>query len=83
MKEELEKMGAEIIVNDDDVIIKKTKLHYPTSSFDSHNDHRIAMALSLFSTQFDIQINNAQAVNKSYKDYFKVLNSLGLEIKCD
>ena len=83
MKEELAKMGAEIIVNDDDVIIKKTKLHYPTSSFDSHNDHRIAMALSLFSTQFDIQINNAQAVNKSYKDYFKVLNSLGLEIKCD
>ena len=83
MKEELEKMGADITVNDDEVIIKKTKLHYPTSSFDSHNDHRIAMALSLFSVLFDIQINNASSVNKSYKDYFKVLNSLGLEIKCD
>lgn len=83
MKEELAKVGVEVIVNDNDVIVNKSLLHKPLVPFDSHNDHRIVMALSLFLTQFDIQINNANAINKSYPYYFKDLEKLGVDVTYD
>ncbi|MBQ8206221.1 MAG: 3-phosphoshikimate 1-carboxyvinyltransferase [Bacilli bacterium] len=83
MKNELAKVGVEVVVNDNDVIVKKSLLLKPTIPFDSHNDHRIVMALSLFLTQFDIQINNANAINKSYPHYFKDLEKLGVDVTYD
>ena len=83
MKEELAKVGVEVIVNDNNVIVNKSLLHKPLVPFDSHNDHRIVMALSLFLTQFDIQINNANAINKSYPYYFKDLEKLGVDVTYD
>ena len=83
MKEELAKVGVEVIVNDNDVIVNKSLIHKPLVPFDSHNDHRIVMALSLFLTQFDIQINNANAINKSYPYYFKDLEKLGVDVTYD
>ena len=81
MKTELEKFGVDIVVNEDNVIIKKTNIHKPDSILDSHNDHRIVMSLSLFSNFFDIEINDAQAINKSYPDYFEDLKKLGANIE--
>ena len=49
-------------------------------AFNSHNDHRIAMALSLLATQFDITINDASCINKSYPHYFKDLKKLGVDL---
>lgn len=83
MKDELSKIGIEVIVNEDDVIVNKSVLHEPSMNFDSHNDHRIVMALSLFLTQFDIKINNANAINKSYPYYFKDLEKLGVDVSYD
>ena len=83
MKEELAKAGVEVIVNDNEVIVKKSLLHKPKVPFDSHNDHRVVMALSLFLTKFDIQINNANAINKSYPYYFKELEKLGVDLSYD
>src|SRR5699024_7871394 len=41
--------------------------------FDSHNDHRIAMAMSLFSigAKFPVRIKHPQAVEKSYPNFFE------------
>lgn len=80
MKEELEKVGAKIDVLENRVIVHKVEIHKPKTPFNSHNDHRICMALSLLSTRFDIIIQNADAVKKSYPSYFKDLESLGAKI---
>ena len=45
--------------------------------FDSHNDHRIAMALAPLAMKIGaIEINNAEVVSKSYPNYWKELDKL-------
>lgn len=75
--EELRKCGADIEVLDNEIIVNKKELHMPTTTLYSHNDHRIAMSLSLLSTMFDIEIEGSECVNKSYPGYFDDLKSLG------
>ena len=77
---ELKKCKTSIEVLDDEIIVQKKELQSPEIPFDSHNDHRIAMALSLLSTMFDIEINNAECVSKSYPGYFDDLKTLGVLI---
>lgn len=77
---ELRKCGADISILENEIIVNKKELHYSTTPFDSHNDHRIAMSLSLLSTQFDIEISGSECVNKSYPGYFDDLKSLGATI---
>ncbi len=83
-KNELLKIGADIVVEDNCVIVNKANIYHSSVAFNSCNDHRIIMALTLLVSQFDIQINDAEYINKSYPNFFKDLKSLGLNIKeCD
>ncbi len=77
---ELKKCGADIIVYDNEIIINKKELHKPNTTLYAHNDHRIAMSLSLLSTMFDIEIDDYECVSKSYPGYFNDLKSLGAVI---
>lgn len=74
---ELRKCNASIEIKENEIIVNKTKLQSPDLPFDSHNDHRIAMSLSLLSSKFDIIIDSAECVNKSYPGYFEDLKKLG------
>ena len=78
MKEELEKFGAEIIVEDNSVIVKKCPLHSPTVTLNGHNDHRIVMSLAILCTIYGGEIDGCEAVAKSYPDFFKDLETLGI-----
>lgn len=78
--EELRKCGANIEVLDNEIIVNKKELQKPTTTLYSHNDHRIAMSLSLLSTMFDIEIEDSECVKKSYPGYFDDLKSLGANI---
>ena len=84
MKTELEKFGALIEVQNGidggRVNILKTVLHSPTSKLYSHNDHRIAMSLSVLCLRFGGELEDAQAVNKSMPDFFDKLINLGANI---
>ncbi len=51
MKEELEKVGVKIDVLKNKVVVHKSEIHKPETTFNSHNDHRICMALSLLSAR--------------------------------
>ena len=62
------------------MVIYKSKLHRPTSVFNSHNDHRILFALTLVFTLFDIEFDNIDAKNKSYPTYFEDFKMLGGKI---
>ena len=80
MKLELEKFGVKVTIDEDEVIIDKTKIHEPVNEIDTHNDHRIAMSMAMFLSEYDIVINNAEVVNKSYPKFFDDLEKLGANI---
>lgn len=80
MAEELRKFGAKIEINNNKVNIIKMELHTPTETLASHNDHRIVMALTLLCLRFGGTILGAEAVKKSWPEFFDVLRSLGTDI---
>ena len=81
MQIELAKVGVSVDIFDDFLIVHKCNLRKPTLPFASHNDHRIAMALSILSCMFDIEILDFKAVSKSYPTYFEDLIKLGGKIE--
>lgn len=80
MKEELSKFGADIEVLEDSVIIKHVPLHKPNAVLYGHNDHRVVMSLSVLLTLFGGEIRGAEAVKKSFPDFFEKLASLNINV---
>ena len=78
----LKQMGVKIVMGDDYLeIVGPNKLN--GGIFDSYNDHRIAMMLAIAATvaESKITITNAEAINKSYPNFYDDLESLGVKIK--
>lgn len=78
--QELAKFGADIKISENEIVVNKANLHKPADILEGHNDHRIVMSLAVLSTRFSGKIVGAEAVNKSFPDFFSVLNSLGIEV---
>jgi 3-phosphoshikimate 1-carboxyvinyltransferase len=83
LQEELAKAGVAIELdrsNDSMHIIGSERPISQDICFDSHNDHRIAMATALLSIGAEsmIAIRNAQAIDKSYPLFFEDLRKLAL-----
>ncbi len=81
MADELAKFGINTDVFDNDVIIHSGTLKTPSVVLDGHNDHRIVMALNLLCSITGGTISGAEAVAKSYPDYFEKIKSIGIVIK--
>lgn len=81
MAEELRKFGVSVTVNDDNIVVFPKEFHKPTEVLSGHNDHRIVMALSTLLTLFGGEIDGAEAVNKSFPDYFEKLEAVGIEVQ--
>lgn len=81
MKSEIEKMGGKVICGKDEVFITKSSLH--TAILDSHHDHRIAMAMAAVSMASGIPItmHNADAVKKSYQNFWNDCKKIGCQIE--
>lgn len=80
MAEELKKFGANVKVYENSVVIEKTQLKPPIVPLCGHNDHRIVMALSVLAAVFGAEIDGAEAVNKSYPDFFRVIKKAGVNV---
>lgn len=80
MAEELKKFGANVKVYENSVEIKKTQLKPPIVPLYGHNDHRIVMALSVLAAVFGAEIDGAEAVNKSYPDFFRDIKKAGVNV---
>lgn len=81
MKNELSKMGAQIIEHPEGMTITGVEqLH--GAVVDSCNDHRVAMALAMASlkTEGDLTILRAEAVSKSYPHFWQDFEKLGGDI---
>lgn len=81
MRQELEKLGIRVTVGENEVIVHSDALHAPTEVLCGHGDHRIVMALSVLLTKVGGVIDGAQAVNKSFPDFFERLQALGAEVR--
>ena len=82
MQEELAKMGGTVKADGDTLTIEGGALHKPTAPLNGHNDHRIvmAMAVAALAAGQPAVIEGANAVNKSWPDFFEVIKGLGAHV---
>lgn len=80
MANELRKFGVSVTVYEDKVVVYPIALKKPTEPLSGHNDHRIVMALSILLTLTGGEISEAEAVKKSYPDFFHDLDKLGIKL---
>ncbi|MBQ9860156.1 MAG: 3-phosphoshikimate 1-carboxyvinyltransferase [Clostridia bacterium] len=83
MAAELAKFGVGATVGENKVEILPSDLRVPTEPLDGHNDHRIVMALSLLCSVTGGVIIGAEAVAKSYPDFFDVIKLLEIGLSID
>lgn len=81
MAEELRKFGVTVEVLENQVIVSRPGLRKPEENLDGHNDHRIVMSEAVLLTQTGGIIDGAEAVSKSFPDFFEKLASLGIEVE--
>ena len=79
MREELGKFGIDVCIAENSVTVSGA-MRAPSEELSGHGDHRIVMALSVLCTVTGGVINGAQAVSKSFPDFFDKLSDLGVDI---
>lgn len=78
MAEELAKFGADIRVAENEIEIRKAPLFSPKIPLQGHNDHRVVMSLAVLASRYGGEIGDAQAVRKSYPEFWQECTRLGL-----
>jgi 3-phosphoshikimate 1-carboxyvinyltransferase len=81
LQEEFGKLGIEIILQDDLMLVKGGE-GIKGAAVHSRHDHRIAMACAVAGLKANsaVVIEEADAVNKSYPDFYKHLEVLGAAV---
>ena len=81
LQEEFGKMGVEIILQDDLMMIKGGK-GLKGAKVHSRHDHRIAMACAVaaLKAEGETVIEEAEAINKSYPNFYEHISSLGARV---
>lgn len=78
---ELRKMGADITVTDDGLVIRKSALK--GAQVDSYHDHRMVMSLTVaaLGAQGETRIEPVECVSKTFPTFVHDFNSLGANIE--
>ena len=80
LKTELTKLGAEITVTNESLHLKTSSKIKDNIAIATYNDHRMAMAFTPLALKVPIQINNAEVVTKSYRNFWKDMQQIGFEL---
>jgi 3-phosphoshikimate 1-carboxyvinyltransferase len=83
LKNELEKLGVEVIIIDNSSIqiMPSQKMDANNVVIETYNDHRMAMAFAPLALIFEnLKINNPSVVEKSYPAYWEHLKKIGFSI---
>ena len=83
MADELAKFGISTEIGENYVRVLPGILIAPTDTLCGHNDHRIVMAVSLLCSLVGGTITGAEAVAKSYPNFFEVIKALGIELRIE
>jgi 3-phosphoshikimate 1-carboxyvinyltransferase len=81
LQDEFDKMGVLIKLERDEMLIQGNGI-VKGADVHSHHDHRIAMACAVagLKATSEMVIEEAQAVNKSYPDFYSDLRSIGASV---
>jgi 3-phosphoshikimate 1-carboxyvinyltransferase len=81
IQEELGKMNIKVVLNDNVMLIEGTE-NMRAATVHSHHDHRIAMMCAVLALKAngETTIEVAEAVNKSYPDFYNHLQQLGASL---
>ena len=81
LQDEFGKMGLEIVLQDDLMLVKGGQ-GLKGATVHSRHDHRIAMACAVAALQAtgEVTIEEAEAINKSYPDFYQHLQKLGVTV---
>ena len=80
MAEELSAFGTEVTVGENTVDIAAKAFHAPDRVLHGHNDHRIVMSLAVLLTLTGGSIEGAEAVSKSFPDFFDKLKDVDIDV---
>lgn len=80
MAEELSAFGTGVTVGENTVDIIPKAFHAPTRVLQGHNDHRIVMSLAVLLTLTGGSIEGAEAVSKSFPEFFDKLKALEIDV---
>lgn len=83
MCEELAKCGIRTRMQENEITVLAGTLRKPDCDLDGHNDHRIVMSLTTLLSLTGGSLIGAEAVSKSYPDYYEAVRALGIEVEED
>ena len=76
MVNEMTKLGVCVSSGNDYISIDASQRNNIIPSFDTYNDHRMAMCMSLVAFDREININDPECINKTFPTYFNLLKSV-------
>ena len=79
MAQELSKLGVRCEMENNAIRVS-SGLCAPSEPLSGHNDHRIVMACAVLLTRVGGTLTGAEAVRKSFPDFFDRLRGLGIEV---
>jgi 3-phosphoshikimate 1-carboxyvinyltransferase len=79
LKNEITKLGAKISITNKSLSIYPTKSINKNINIFTYDDHRMAMSFAPLAVCADINILNAEVVNKSYPNFWNDIKSIGIE----
>ena len=77
LKNELEKFGAEVKIDDKSLLLKSVHPLPKNVQIKTYQDHRMAMAFAPLATKTSLQIEDPDVVEKSYPKFWEDLQSIG------
>lgn len=80
MHEELQKLGGGLVFGENSIVVPKQTLEDKGQALCGHNDHRIVMAMSVILAKIGGRIEGAEAVRKSYPNFFADIQGLGAKV---
>ncbi|MCH2489427.1 MAG: 3-phosphoshikimate 1-carboxyvinyltransferase [Flavobacteriales bacterium] len=81
LKVELEKLGAKVTITDNSLTMEASEAINKDIQIATYNDHRMAMAFAPLASKVPITIQDAMVVTKSYPDFWKDLERVGISVQ--
>lgn len=80
LKTELKKLGADVTVTDDSLLLKPSGSIKANCHIETYNDHRMAMAFAPLALKVALVIKDAGVVSKSYPAFWDDFGSFGFTV---
>ena len=81
LKTELEKLGASVDITDESLYLHKATTINENITIATYKDHRMAMAFAPLALRVPLTIEKANVVSKSFPDFWKDLEKIGILLK--